>query len=159
MVLFYIKKINLSHFLLNIIKTDILLLSQSQLDTTMYSISLTASIYVNILNCWEHWATIQYYLDMKLSSQTRKLDRKSTLKLGSRTFSERGTHNLWLYVTRCEKGVLEECLGPGLSNTKLRPQVKQARLPTKMAVAMGLHCYYNGFSVTIRRFTITGTVL
>ena len=27
-----------------------------------------------------------------------------------------------------------------------------------MAVAMGLHCYYNGFSVTIRRFTITGTV-
>ena len=30
------------------------------------------------------------------------------------------------------------------SNTKLRLQVKQARaLPTKMAVAMGLHIYYN----------------
>ena len=34
------------------------------------------------------------------------------------------------------------------SNTKLRPQVKQARLPTKMAVAMGLDIYYNKFSVT-----------
>ena len=34
------------------------------------------------------------------------------------------------------------------SNTKLRLQVKQARLPTKMAVALGLHVYYNAFSVT-----------
>ena len=30
-------------------------------------------------------------------------------------------------------------------NTKLRPQMKQACLPTKMTVAMGLHIYYNGF--------------
>ena len=34
------------------------------------------------------------------------------------------------------------------SNTKLRLQVKQARLPIKMTVAMGLHIYYNEFSVT-----------
>ena len=28
------------------------------------------------------------------------------------------------------------------NNTKLRSQVKQARLPTKMAIALGLHIYY-----------------
>ena len=42
------------------------------------------------------------------------------------------------------------------SNTKLRSQVKQARLPTKMAVAMqwGLHTRL----VLLGRFTITGTL-